>query len=107
MIFKMTSKIRRASLFHSSSLDQKLWILRELQLRGEDENPSEEEADARFARFNQYDDNTLEHKCLLAVANVIEQRSGTLKAGLKAIDNLLISSDCKFSLRELLGTDLE
>ena len=61
MIFKMTSKTARATLFHASCPDQKRWILRGLELYGEDEYPSDEEADASFARFNQYNDKTLEH----------------------------------------------
>ena len=107
MLFKMTSKIRRASLFHSSSLYQKLWILRGLQLCGENENPGEEEADARFARFNQYNDKTLEQKCLVRLANLIGQQSTTVEAGLNAVDCLPISSDCKFNLRELVAINLE
>ena len=105
MIFKMTSKAARATLFHASCLNQKRWILRGLELYGEDEYPSEEEADASFARFNQYNDKTLQHKCLLAVARVIEE-FGTLKARLDAVDNLPISSDCKGDLRELVGINL-
>ena len=107
MLFKMTSKIRRASLFHSSSLYQKLWILRALKLCVEDESPSEEEADARFARFNQYNDETLEQKCLVTLAKVIGQQSTTVEAGLNAVDSLSISSDCKFNLRELVTIYLE
>ena len=107
MLFKMTSKIRRASLFHSSSLYQKLWILRGLQLCGENENPGEEETDARFARFNQYNDKTLEQKCLVRLANLIGQQSTTVEAGLNAVDCLPISSDCKFNLRELVAINLE
>ena len=107
MLFKITSKIRRASLFHSSSLYQKLWILRGLQLCGENENPGEEEADARFARFNQYNDKTLEQKCLVRLANLIGQQSTTAEAGLNAVDCLPISSDCKFNLRELVAINLE
>ena len=105
MIFKMTSRIRRASLFHSLNLNCKLWLLRELQLYSDNMDPSEEEADASFARFNQYNDKTLEHKSLLAVARIIG-RSGTLKARLDAIDNLPISSDGKCNLRELVGINL-
>ena len=105
MIFKMTSKTARTSLFHASSLGQKRWILRGLELYGEYEDPSEEEADASFARFNQYNDKTLEHKCLLAVARIIE-RSGTLKARLDTVDNLPVSSDSKCNLRELVGINL-
>ena len=107
MIFKMTSKIRRASLYHSSGADQKFRLLEALELYGDDEHLSEQEADARFARFNQYNDKTLEHKSLLAVANIIKQRCGTLKACLDAIDNLPVSSDCKGNLRELVVIDLE
>ena len=59
MIFIMTSRIRRASLFHSCNLNRKLWLLEALQLDSKDR--SEAEADASFARFNQYDDKTLEH----------------------------------------------
>ena len=105
MIFKMTSKTARATLFHASCLDQKRWILRGLELYGEYDYPSEEEADASFARFNQYNDKTLKHKCLLAVAMVIE-RSGTLKARLDAVDNLPVSSVSKSNLRELVGINL-
>ena len=105
MIFKMTSKAARATLFHASYLDQKHWILRGLELCGEDDYPSEEEADASFARFNQYNDKTLEHKSLLAVAKIIEQ-SGTLKARLDAVDNLPVSSVSKSNLRELVGINL-
>ena len=72
-----------------------------------DENPSEEEADASFARFNQYNDKTLEHKCLVAVAKLIEQQSGTLKAGLRVVDSLSISAVCKYNLRELVSINLE
>ena len=102
MVFKMTSKIRRFILFHSADPNQKVWLLRALQLCSDDENPSEGEADASFARFNQYSDKTLKHECLFAVASIIRQRSGALEAGLKAVDNLPITSDCKFDLRELL-----
>ena len=105
MIFKMTSKTARATLFHASYLDQKRWILRGLELYGEDEYPSEEEADASFARFNQYNDKTLKHKCLLKVASIIA-RSGTLKARLDTVDNLPISSVSKSNLRELVGINL-
>ena len=105
MIFKMTSKAARATLFHASYLDQKRCILRGLELYGEDEYPREEEADASFARFNQYNDKTLKHKCLLAVARIIE-RSGTLKARFDTVDNLPVSSDCKCDLRELVGINL-
>ena len=107
MIFKLTPEIRRASLFHSCSLDAKRWLLRGLQLCSMNENPSEEEADASFARFNQYNDKTLEHKCLVAVAKLIEQQSGTLKASLKVVDSLPISAVCKYNLRELVGIDLK
>ena len=107
MIFKMTSKIRRASLFHSSRLEQKFRLLRALELYGDDEHLSKEEVDARFARFNQYNDKTLEHKSLSAVANIIKQRYGTLKARLDAIDDLPVSSDCKANLRDLVSIDLE
>ena len=102
MVFKMTSNIRRFILFHSADPNQKVSLLRALQLCRDDENPSEGEADASFARFNQYSDKTLKHECLFAVASIIRQRSGALEAGLKAVDNLPITSDCKFDLRELL-----
>ena len=102
MVLKMTSKIRRFILFHSADPNQKVRLLRALQLCGDDENPSEEEADASFARFNQYSDKTLKHNCLVTLARLIGQQAGTLKAGLKAIDNLPITSDCKFDLRQLL-----
>ena len=109
MIFKMTSKIRRAHLFHSLSLNHKLWLLDALQLNGDSdsEDPSEKEADARFARFNQHNDKTLEHKSLVALANLIGQQSGTLEEGLKAVDDLPTSSGCKFNLRELVSINLE
>ena len=107
MIFTMTSMIRRASLFHSSSLDEKLSILRELQLCGDDENLSEEEADASFARFNKYDDQTLEHKCMTALANLTGQQADTLEAGLRIVDSLPITPVCKFNLRELVIIKLE
>ena len=107
MIFKMTSKLRRASLYHSCVPDQKFRLLEALELHGDDKHLSEEEADARFARFNQYNDKTLEHKSLLVVANIIKQRSGTLKARLDAIDNLPVSSGCKGNLRDLVSIDLE
>ena len=107
VLFKMTSKIRRASLFHSSSLGQKLQILRGLELYGEDENPNEEEADASFARFNQYNDETLVQKCLVVLANLIGRQSTTVEAGLNAVDSLSISSGCKFNLRELVIINLE
>ena len=102
MVFRMTSKIRRFILFHTIDPDQKVWLLRQLQLCSHDENPSEREADVRFARFNQYSDKTLKHNCLVTLARLIGQQAGTLEAGLKAIDNLPITSDCKFDLRELL-----
>ena len=105
MIFKMTSRIRRASLFHSFSLNRKLWLLEALQLDSKDR--SEAEADASFARFNQYDDKTLEHKCMVTLANLIGQRSGTLEAALKAVDSLPLVSVCKFNLRELVIINLE
>ena len=107
MIFAMTSKIRRASLFHSCSLEQKFWLLYCLELYGVNEKPSEEEVDACFARFNQYDDKTLEHKCLLAVTKVIKQRSDTLKVRLDAIDSLSIPFDCKGNLRDLVSVNPE
>ena len=107
MLFKMTSKICRASLFHSSNLGQKRWILRGLKLCGEEEYPSEKDADARFAQFNQYNDKTLEQKCLVTLADLIRQQSTTVEAGLNAVDSLSISSDCKFNLRELVTINLE
>ena len=107
MIFAMTSKIHRASLFQSCSLAQKFWLLYCLGLYGVHENPSEEEVGACFARFNQYNDKTLEHKCLLAVSRVIKQRSGTLKVRLDAVDSLPIPSDCKGNLRDLVRVNLE
>ena len=100
MIFKMTSKIARANFFHSCNVDEKLKLLDLLQLDGD--GPSEEEADACFARFNQYNDKTLEHKCIVVLANLIGQQSGALEASLKAVDSLPISSDGKFNLREEL-----
>ena len=107
MIFKMTSKIRRASLYHSSGPDQKLRLLETLGLYGDNEKLSEKEADARFARFNQYNDKTLEHKSMLVVAKTIKQRSGTLRARLDTIDSLPVSSGCKGKLRDLVSIDLE
>ena len=107
MIFKLSSKIRRAHLFHSASLQQKLWLLRALQLGSDNKATSEEEADACFARFNRHNDKTLEHKCLVTLANLIGQQSGTLEAGLKAVDSLPIFSDGKFNLRELITINLE
>ena len=107
MIFKMTSGVRRATLFHSFRLSDKLRILTGLgRLRG-NENLSEEEADANFARFNRYNDKTLEHKCLVAVAKLIGPQSGTLKAGLKVVDSLSIIAACKFNLRELVCINFE
>ena len=102
MVFKMTSKIRRFILFHTADPDQKVWLLRGLQRCRNDENPSEGEADASFARFNQYSDKTLKHNCLATLARLIGQQAGTLEASLKAVDRLPITSDCKFDLRELL-----
>ena len=106
MIFQMTSKIGRANLFYSLCPELKLWLLVVLDLYSyfdfaNDNRPSEAEVDARFARFNGCNDETLEHKCLIALTKVIKQRSGTFEAGLKAIDSLPISSGCKFDLREL------
>ena len=107
MIFKMTSGVRRASLFHSSGLSDKLRILRGLgRLRG-NENLSEEKADANFAQFNQYNDKKLEHKCLIAVANVIKQQSGTVEAGFKVADSLSIAPVCKRNLREMVSMNFE
>ena len=107
MIFKMTSGIGRANLFHSLNLNHKLWLLEVLQLHSDSKELSTEEADASFARFNQYSDKTLEHKCLVTLAKLIGQQAGTLEAGLKVIDNLSISSDCKHNLRELVIISLE
>ena len=107
MIFKMSSKIRRAHLFHSASLRQKLRLLCALQLGSDNKATSEEEADACFARFNRHNDKTLEHKCLVTLSNLIGQQSGTLEAGLEAVDSLPISSDGKFNLRELITINLE
>ena len=102
MIFEMTSRILRACLFLAASADQKSRLSGLLQLDSENKNPGEE-VDARFARINQYNDKTLEHKCLVALANVIGQQSATLEAGLKAVDSLPMSFDCKFNLRELIS----
>ena len=107
MIFKMTSKIGRANFFHSCRLDEKLKLLGLLRLDGDNEGSSEEEADACFARFNQYNDNTLEHKCMATLANLIGQQSGTLEAGLKAVDSLPIPPVRKDDLRELVIINLE
>ena len=102
MIFKMTSQIRRAHLFHSSSLIQKLRLLDLLQLNRHKVTLSEEEADASFARLNQYSSKTLEHKSLVALVNFIAQQVDTLKEGLKVVDSLPLSPVCKFNLRELV-----
>ena len=107
MIFKMTSGVRRATLFHSCRLSDKLRILTGLGRLRNNENLSEEEADANFARFNQYNDKTLEHKCLVAVAKLINPQSGTLKAGLKFVDSLSIIAACKYNLRELVSINLK
>ena len=104
MIFRMTSRIRRAHLFHSSFLGEKIRLLIGLGCNKED---LIEEANTSFARFNQYNDKTLEHKCLVTLANLIGQQSGTLKAGLKVVDSLPIPSDCKFNLQELISINLE
>ena len=104
MILKMTSRILRANLFRAASADQKSRLSGLLQLDSENKN-SGEEVDARFARINQYNDKTLEHKCLVALANVIGQQSATLEAGLKAVDSLPMSFDCKFNLRELVSVN--
>ena len=106
MIFRMTSRIRRANLFHSSFLNQKLRLLIGLGCN-RDNGDLIEEANTSFARFNQYNDKTLEHKCLVTLANLIGQQSGTLKAGLKVVDSLPIPSDCKFNLQELITINLE
>ena len=107
MILKMTPKIRRANLFHRASLNQKVWLLDLLQLDSGNNVLSDKEADASFARFNQYNDQTLEHHCLVALANVIGQQADTLEAGLKAVDSLPISLHCKCDLRELVAINLE
>ena len=107
VILKMTPKIRRANLFHCASLSQKLWFLDLLQLDSPNKVLSEKEADASFARFNQYNDQTLEHHCLVALAKVIGQQADTLEAGLKAVDSLPISLNCKCDLRELVAINLE
>ena len=107
MIFRMTSRIRRANLFHSSILGEKLRLLIGLGRDGDNVGLSVEEVNTSFARFNQYNGKTLEHKCLVTLTNLIGQQSGTLEAGLKAVDSLPISSDCKFNLRELVSINLE
>ena len=78
-----------------------------LQLNSHHVTPSEEEADASFARLNQYSDKTLEHKCLATLVNLIAQQVDTLKEGLKVVDSLPLSSVCKFNLQELLIIKLE
>ena len=103
MIFKMTSRILRANLFRAASADQKSRLSGLLQLDSENKNPGEEDVDACFARINQYNDRTLEHKCLVALASVIGQQSTNLEASLKAVDSLPMSFDCKFNLRELVS----
>ena len=107
MIFKMTSGIRRANLFRSLNLNHKLRLLEALQLYSGSEELSTEEADASFARFNQYSDKTLEHKCLVTLAKLIGQQAGTLEAGLKAVDSVPVSPTCKPNLRELVIISLE
>ena len=107
VILKMTPKIRRANLFRCASLSQKLWVLDLLQLDSGNKVLSEKEVDASFARFNQYNDQTLEHHCLVALAKVIGQQADTLEAGLKAVDSLPISFNCKCDLRELVAINLE
>ena len=107
MILRMTPKICRASLFHCANLSQKLWLLDLLQLDSGNKVLSEKDADASFARFNQYNDQTLEHHCLVALANVIVQQADALEAGLKVVDSLPISWNCKCDLRELVTINLE
>ena len=107
MIFKMTSGIRRANFFHSLRLNHKLWLLHALQLDNDGGDLSEKEVDASFARFNRYNDKTLEHKCLVALATRIGQQSDTLEAGLKVVDSLPMAHDCKFNLRELVSINLK
>ena len=107
MILKMTPKIHRANLFRCASLSQKLWFLDLLQLDSGNNALSEKEADDCFARFNQYNDQTLEHRCLVALANIIGQQVGTLEAGFKAVDSLPISLHCKRDLRELVIINFE
>ena len=115
MIFKMTSRIRRASLFYSLSLNHKLWLLHALQLNSQNQELigndslglSEEEANASFARFNQHNDKTLEYKSIVVLANLIGQQSSTLEEGLKIVDDLPIPLVCKDDLRELVIFNLE
>ena len=107
MIFKMMSGIRRANFFHSLRLNHKLWLLHALQLDSNGGDLSEKEVDASFARFNRYNDKTLEHKCLVALATCIGQQSDTLKAGLEVVDSLPITPDGKFNLRELVSIKLK
>ena len=102
----MMSRIGRAKLFHSSSPNDKSRLIRTLQLDRRNWDPYED-VDVTFARFNQYNDKTLEHKCLVTLANLIEQQSSTLEAGLQAVDSLTVSSDCKSNLRELVSIILE
>ena len=115
MIFKMTSGIRRASLFHSLDLKQKLWLLDALQLSKDSKDQGmvnsddlgEKEANACFARFNQHNDKTLEHKSLVVLAGLIGEQSRTLEEGLKTVDDLLIPLSCKGNLRELVIINFE
>ena len=117
MIFKMTSGIRRANLFHSLDLKQKLWLLDALQLSRASEDQGmidsnsddlgEKEANACFARFNQHNDKTLEHKSLVVLAGLIGERSSTLEEGLKNVDDLPIPLSCKGNLRELVVINFE
>ena len=103
MILNMTSRSCRATLFHASGLNEKLRILTMLGRLRSNERLSEAEADASFARFNQYNDQKLEHKCLVALANIIKQQSGTAEAGFKVVDSLPIAPVCKCNLREMVS----
>ena len=117
MLINMTSRIRRANLFHSLDLKQKLWLLDALQLRGGSEvqgmidsnsdDLDEKAANACFARFNQHNDKTLEHKSIVVLAGLVREQSRTLEEGLKTVDDLPIPLSCKGNLRELVVINFE
>ena len=116
-IFKMTSRIRRANLFHTLNLKHKLWLLDALQLYkgskdqrmidSNSEDLSEEEANVSFVRFNQYNDKTLQHKSLVVLSSFIGEQFSTLEQRFNTVDHLPIPIICKDNLRELIGINLE
>ena len=71
------------------------------------EDQSEEEANVRFARFNRYDDKTLEYKSLVVLAKFIGEQFSTLEERLNTVDHLPIPLICKDNLRELIVINLE